>query len=59
MRGTKKAIVELEDYQVKALVAFDNLSDNPSEEELGKALMSLINEYDDVMDALGEYYEEE
>ena len=51
-----KAIVELEKYQVRTLIKHFELSDNPTEEELGQALMDLISEYDEIMDALGEEY---
>lgn len=52
-----KALVELEKYQARTLIKRFELSDNLTEEELGQALMSLLSEYDEVMDALGEEYD--
>lgn len=53
----RKAIVELEDYQVRALLDYCS-SDNPTDEELGHALMDFLDGFDNVMDAFGEYYNE-
>ena len=52
-----KALVELEKYQARTLIKRFELSDNPTEEELGQALMSMLSEYDEIMDALGEEYD--
>lgn len=54
----KIARVELEDYQAKTLIKVYSLSENPSEEELGNALISFLNDFDNVMDALGEEFED-
>lgn len=53
----RKAIVELEDHQVRALLDYCS-SDNPTDEELGHALMDFLDGFGNVMDELGKYYDE-